>query len=117
MVDAANQIYVHEGWRGFYRGTIPSICLTAPEAAFRFGIYQFLNKHWEKPKRILLERSKTRGMEESIGEKEIGVIQSSVNGGLSGVCAKTIVYPFDLIKKRLQIQGFEEARVAFGRVN
>lgn len=117
MVDAASQIYVHEGWRGFYKGTIPSICLTAPEAAFRFGIYQFLNKHWEKPKRILLERSKTRGMEESIGEKEIGVIQSSVNGGLSGMCAKTIVYPFDLIKKRLQIQGFEEARVAFGRVN
>jgi solute carrier family 25 thiamine pyrophosphate transporter 19 len=40
--------------------------------------------------------------------------QSLVCGGASGVFAKTVVYPLDFVKKRLQVQGFEEARSKFG---
>lgn len=115
MTDAAKQIWLHEGFRGLYKGTLASIILTAPEAAFRFGIYQFLNNHWDLPKKYILDHIRMKETKEAPDDQQVGIIQSSINGGLAGIFAKTIVYPFDVVKKRLQIQGFEEARVQFGR--
>ncbi len=117
MTDAARKILTQEGIRGLYKGTIPCILLTAPEAAFRFGVYQFLNNNWDKPKALIKKYVKKRETKEAPDDQEIGILQSSVNGGIAGIFAKTMVYPFDLIKKRLQVQGFEEARTQFGRVS
>lgn len=40
-----------------------------------------------------------------------------VAGSLSGLCSKVITYPFDLARKRIQIQEFQHARVGFGSVS
>ena len=37
-------------------------------------------------------------------------------GSVAGICAKTFVYPLDVARKRLQIQGFQRGRVGFGKV-
>ena len=114
MLDAFSQIYKKEGIRGLYKGTSASIVLTAPEAAIRFGAYQFLNNNVSRIRSLFKKSLDNDSDEES---STIGMLQSSVNGALSGIVAKTLVYPFDLIKKRLQIQGFEEGRVKFGQVS
>jgi solute carrier family 25 thiamine pyrophosphate transporter 19 len=121
MFHAFAQIYLKEGARGLWKGTLPAIALTTPEAAIRFGIYQFLNNISEKEKNLIKKVVRKKNIHDSerrvLNENEISAIQSFVNGACSGVVAKTIMYPFDLIKKRLQIQGFEKARIQFGKVN
>lgn len=118
--DAVRKIYTGEGVRGFYRGLTPSILLYAPEGAFRFGIYQALNSKftwwgslWQ---RVLGKIDSNETVDKKIS-RDISSLQASVNGSLAGVASKTIVYPFDLAKKRLQVQGFEEARKSFGQVD
>ena len=37
-------------------------------------------------------------------------------GSGAGLLAKLIIYPMDVVKKRLQVQGFEEARSKFGAI-
>ena len=45
-----------------------------------------------------------------------GAIESLVCGSGAGFGAKLAVYPLDLTKKRLQVQGFERGRKGFGRM-
>lgn len=116
LADAVSKIYTREGIRGFYRGLLPSMLLYAPESAFRFGIYKALSSKmtwWGK----MWQRIGSGNLNDQGVKKDVGSLQASVNGALSGVAAKTFVYPFDLTKKRLQVQGFEEARKSFGKVN
>ncbi|XP_054702813.1 mitochondrial thiamine pyrophosphate carrier isoform X2 [Grus americana] len=48
--------------------------------------------------------------------KKGGNIKNLVCGSCAGIISKTLTYPFDLFKKRLQVGGFEHARAAFGQV-
>lgn len=45
-----------------------------------------------------------------------GNVKNLVCGSCAGIISKTLTYPFDLFKKRLQVGGFEHARAAFGQV-
>ena len=54
----------------------------------------------------------------SVGGSVSGAVASLVCGSAAGLCAKVIVYPLDLVKKRLQISGFAAGRPAsFGETH
>ncbi|KAJ7316013.1 hypothetical protein JRQ81_002175 [Phrynocephalus forsythii] len=99
---AVASMYWTEGLRSFYRGLSPTIIAVVPYAGFQFSFYSLLKKlyNWMVP----TEEMKT------------GNIKNFVCGSGAGVLSKTLTYPFDLFKKRLQVGGFEQARAAFGQV-
>lgn len=40
MVDAVRRIVEKEGWRGLYKGTLPSVVKAAPASAITFVVYE-----------------------------------------------------------------------------
>lgn len=90
-----------EGGRAFYRGLLPTLLQIGPLSGFQFAFYHGFIHLWEL---MLHPESHVTGLS-----------QSAACGALAGFVSKTLVYPLDLIKKRLQVQGFTAEGVRFGR--
>ncbi|XP_072044109.1 mitochondrial thiamine pyrophosphate carrier-like [Amphiura filiformis] len=107
---AIRLMYKEAGLRTFYKGLLPTLLQLFPYAGFQFGFYALFNSMWKytipKPK---VDKQVT-------GRHKTVISQAFVCGALSGLCAKAAIYPLDMLKKRLQVQGFEEARKSFGKV-
>ncbi|RWS32007.1 mitochondrial thiamine pyrophosphate carrier-like protein [Leptotrombidium deliense] len=91
-----------ERLKGLYRGLFPALVQIVPYTGAAFCVNGICNNVWE-----------------SFGsfgsKKDPTAIQSLICGGIAGVTAKVIVYPLDLVKKRMQVQGFNNARQSFGK--
>ncbi|CAB0028346.1 unnamed protein product [Trichogramma brassicae] len=98
-------IYKTETPKGFFRGLLPTLLQIAPHAGLQFGTYELMKDIKFLPGNL---------PEDSHHHKRVSVINSLVAGCLAGLVAKTIVYPLDLARKRMQIQGFEHGRKGFG---
>ncbi|KAK2833546.1 hypothetical protein Q5P01_017435 [Channa striata] len=90
-----------EGVLTFYRGLSPTLMAVFPYAGLQFFFYNVFKK-------LLAPKPKK--------ENSGGNLQSLICGSGAGMISKTMTYPFDLFKKRLQVGGFEAARVHFGQV-
>nr|XP_033817478.1 mitochondrial thiamine pyrophosphate carrier isoform X2 [Geotrypetes seraphini]XP_033817479.1 mitochondrial thiamine pyrophosphate carrier isoform X2 [Geotrypetes seraphini]XP_033817480.1 mitochondrial thiamine pyrophosphate carrier isoform X2 [Geotrypetes seraphini]XP_033817481.1 mitochondrial thiamine pyrophosphate carrier isoform X2 [Geotrypetes seraphini]XP_033817482.1 mitochondrial thiamine pyrophosphate carrier isoform X2 [Geotrypetes seraphini]XP_033817483.1 mitochondrial thiamine py len=95
-------MYKTEGPLTFYRGLTPTMIAVFPYAGFQFSFYNVLKQiyEWAMP---------------ATGWKK-GNVKNLICGSCAGVFSKTVTYPLDLFKKRLQVGGFEQARMAFGQV-
>ncbi|KAG7505488.1 hypothetical protein JOB18_032701 [Solea senegalensis] len=85
----------------FYHGLLPTLMAVFPYAGLQFFFYNVFKE--------LLAPPPNSG-------KSGGNMRSLVCGSGAGIISKTLTYPFDLFKKRLQVRGFEAARVHFGQV-
>ena len=108
-LDAARKMYAAEGRRAFFRGIVPTFYTVAPYTGFQFGFYTFFTQLFNS---VVSAVDKD---EDEAGLNSISMSGSLVCGGLAGLCAKTAVYPFDTTKKRLQVEGFAEARATLGK--
>ncbi|KAL8877156.1 MAG: hypothetical protein Q9198_004778 [Flavoplaca austrocitrina] len=86
-----------EGFKGFFQGLSPAVGQVVPYMGLFFSIYELLRPP-------LADISLPLGS----GDACAGI--------LSGVLAKSGVFPLDLIRKRLQVQGPMRARYAGGSI-
>lgn len=92
MVD----IYRHEGGlRGLWRGLIPTTLGVAPYVSINFATYEYLRKRFVK------------------NRKELSAGQTLVAGALSGTFAQTLTYPFDVLRRRFQVNAMGHSEMNF----
>ncbi|KAI9668379.1 MAG: hypothetical protein M1831_001133 [Alyxoria varia] len=80
-------MYKHEGgWYALYRGIIPTISGVAPYVGLNFMVYEM-----------------ARTFVTPAGEKNPGTVGKLCAGAISGGVAQTCTYPFDVLRRRFQI--------------
>lgn len=89
---------------GLYRGFVPTISQIMPFSGAQFASYTFFKELWSR--KLEHDYVDIHFMD----NHDLKINNSFICGAMSGTVAKLITYPLDLIKKRLQIKGFEHAR-------
>ncbi|XP_013779404.1 mitochondrial ornithine transporter 1-like [Limulus polyphemus] len=87
------QILRDEGITGMFRGLVPTFAREMPGYFFFFGGYEFTRS-------ALTPAGKTKD--------EIGPLRTIIAGGVGGVCLWVSIFPTDVIKSRVQVQGSKE---------
>ncbi|XP_014362112.2 mitochondrial thiamine pyrophosphate carrier [Papilio machaon] len=108
FLNAFSIIIKTEGSKALFKGLVPTLAQIAPHAGIQFAVYKLLRDNvFNRIK--FFQRSTTFGVIES------SLLANFLAGGIAGIVSKTAIYPFDIVKKRLQIQGFQQHRKGFGK--
>lgn len=96
-----------EGFFSLYKGLVPSIISMAPSGAVFYGVYDILKSAYlhspEGKKRI--QNMHKEGQELSAFDQlELGPVRTLLNGAIAGACAEAATYPFEVVRRRLQLQ-------------
>lgn len=96
-----------EGFFSLYKGLVPSIISMAPSGAVFYGVYDILKTAYlhspEGRKRI--QQMEQPGQELNAFEQlELGPIRTLVYGAVAGACAEAATYPFEVVRRQLQMQ-------------
>ena len=88
VLDGLQRIPKEEGVGALYRGMGATLLGATPYASLKFGIYEF--------SKITLCSFK------GVNEVELPAKFRVVAGSVAGMCAMTICYPFDVVRRRMQ---------------
>lgn len=96
-----------EGFFSLYKGLVPSIISMAPSGAVFYGVYDILKSAYlhspEGRKRI--QHMKDGGDELNAFEQlELGTMRTLLYGAIAGACAEAATYPFEVVRRQLQMQ-------------
>ncbi|GAB5373237.1 hypothetical protein AAMO2058_001733000 [Amorphochlora amoebiformis] len=89
----------HEGFPALYKGIFPTLCGSVPYVGIEFSVYATLKASAYIPK---LPNS-----------TELTVLGKLFCGGAAAMVGQTITYPFDLIRRRMQVAGYSQEMRSF----
>eukprot|EP01135_Chromosphaera_perkinsii_P000926 Nk52_evm24s153 gene=Nk52_evmTU24s153 len=90
IFDGLRKVYGELGMRGLYRGLLPTLMGIMPYS----GVSFFTNDTLKK------------AIKERTGQKEVTTVQKLMCGAVAGLCGQTSSYPLEIVRRRLQTDGF-----------
>ncbi|CAH9078488.1 unnamed protein product [Cuscuta europaea] len=108
VIGAFHHVIQTEGFFSLYKGLLPSILSMAPSAAVFYGVYDILKSGYlRSPEgRKRMQSFMQRDQEMSAFERlELGPKRTLLHGAIAGACAEVASYPFEVVRKQLQLQG------------
>ncbi|CAN6479860.1 unnamed protein product [Victoria cruziana] len=97
-----------EGFFSLYKGLAPSILSMAPSGAVFYGVYDILKSaylHSPEGKKRLIQMKQQDGHEVSaLDQLELGPMRTLLHGAIAGACAEAVTYPFEVVRRQLQMQ-------------
>uniref|UniRef100_A0AC34Q6K9 Mitochondrial ornithine transporter 1 n=1 Tax=Panagrolaimus sp. JU765 TaxID=591449 RepID=A0AC34Q6K9_9BILA len=90
LVSICRDMYRNQGMRSFFIGMTPTLAREVPGYFVFFGAYEF-------SRFMLTPEGKTKD--------EIGLWRTALSGGLGGTALWTLIFPFDVVKSRMQVSG------------
>ncbi|XP_072947224.1 mitochondrial thiamine pyrophosphate carrier-like [Epargyreus clarus] len=99
----------NEGTGSLFKGLMPTIAQIAPHAGIQFAVYKLFAEN------ILTRIEFFQRANTMSAAIESSLTANLLAGSIAGFVSKTAIYPFDVVKKRLQIQGFQQHRYSFGK--
>ena len=98
ITHALSSIVKEEGFRGLYRGLGATLMQVAPSLAINYAAYETTRSVWLAAKN---ERAPSVGM-------------SLACGSIAGLISSTATFPLDLVRRRLQLQGYTRSSKVYG---
>ncbi|CAG8456772.1 1623_t:CDS:2 [Paraglomus occultum] len=106
---ASRRVLFHFPLRNFYRGLMPTIAGMVPYAGVSFLTHHALSEFCRnRLSELTTDPSLVRGKLDGRGQKRRAPLKTwaeLVVGGLSGAIAQTVSYPFEVIRRRMQVYG------------
>jgi solute carrier family 25 (mitochondrial phosphate transporter), member 23/24/25/41 len=99
IISTAKQMYTTGGFRSAYRGLTMGLVGMFPYSAIDLGTFEFLKT------RVAAYKAKTLNLPLDHADAHPGSFATGAIGAFSGAFGASVVYPINLLRTRLQVQG------------
>ena len=97
MVHATKSIVAEEGLLALWRGWLPSVIGVMPYVGLNFSVYESLKDY-------LIKKN------EYADERDLSIFTKLTCGAVAGTAGQTVAYPFDTVRRRMQVSGWAGAQ-------
>ncbi|XVF36716.1 hypothetical protein REPUB_Repub19eG0082000 [Reevesia pubescens] len=107
VIGAFRHMIQTEGFFSLYKGLVPSIVSMAPSAAVFYGVYDMLKSaylHSPGGRKRIQNMSQLGQERNALDQLELGPVRTLLYGAIAGACAEVATYPFEVVRRQLQLQ-------------
>ncbi|PWZ20094.1 putative mitochondrial adenine nucleotide transporter BTL3 [Zea mays] len=107
VIGVARHMIQTEGFFSLYKGLVPSLISMAPSGAVFYGVYDILKMAYlhspEGKKRVSMMKQQKQETN-ALDQLELGTVRTLLYGAIAGCCAEAATYPFEVVRRQLQMQ-------------